>query len=137
MNALKYELEPFVESVQKNLKHLLPAAMACMHWKWRKKFYRRSIRRKLLWHSYPIVMVTKRIDIQDEILKRIGAVADRERIAAYVVGGYVRDFRLARKLKTQTSLLSAVAWSLQKKLLKILEEQISFYLKTLVQRCCR
>jgi poly(A) polymerase len=31
------------------------------------------------------------IDIHDDILKRVGSVADREGIAAYVVGGYVRD----------------------------------------------
>ena len=31
------------------------------------------------------------IEIRDDILKRIGIVADRESIAAYIVGGYVRD----------------------------------------------
>ena len=44
-------------------------------------------------------MIAKRIDIQDKILKRIGVVADRENIAAYVVGGYVRDFLLGKKVK--------------------------------------
>jgi poly(A) polymerase len=41
----------------------------------------------------------KHIKIQDEILKRIGAVADRDSIDAYVVGGYVRDFLLGREVK--------------------------------------
>ena len=41
----------------------------------------------------------KRFDIQDEILKRIGALADREDVAAYVVGGYVRDILLGREVK--------------------------------------
>jgi putative nucleotidyltransferase with HDIG domain len=41
----------------------------------------------------------KRIDIQDEILKRVGAVADRESIAVYIVGGYVRDQLLGKKVK--------------------------------------
>ena len=41
----------------------------------------------------------KHIDIQDEVLKRVGVVADRENIAAYVVGGYVRDFLLGKKVK--------------------------------------
>ena len=44
-------------------------------------------------------MTVKRIDIQDEILKRIGVVADRESIAAYVVGGYVRDILLDKEVK--------------------------------------
>ncbi|RPI04261.1 MAG: HD domain-containing protein [Ignavibacteriae bacterium] len=39
------------------------------------------------------------MDIQDEILSRIGAAADREGIDAYVVGGYVRDFLLGREVK--------------------------------------
>ncbi len=41
----------------------------------------------------------KHIDIQDEVLKRVGIVADRENIAAYVVGGYVRDILLGREVK--------------------------------------
>jgi len=41
----------------------------------------------------------KHIDIQDEILKRVGAVADRESITAYVVGGYVRDILLGKEVK--------------------------------------
>jgi len=44
-------------------------------------------------------MIVKRINIQDEILKRIGAVADRESTEAYVVGGYVRDILLGREVK--------------------------------------
>ncbi|MCX6120209.1 MAG: HD domain-containing protein [Ignavibacteriales bacterium] len=44
-------------------------------------------------------MITKCIDIQDEILKRVGVIADREGIAAYVVGGYVRDILLGREGK--------------------------------------
>ncbi len=43
--------------------------------------------------------MTKRIDITDEILKRIGRVADRQGIAAYVVGGYVRDVLLGKEVK--------------------------------------
>ena len=43
--------------------------------------------------------MVKRIDIQDEILERVGVVADREGIAAYVVGGYVRDILLGREVK--------------------------------------
>jgi len=35
--------------------------------------------------------VAEWIEIRDDILKRIGIVADRESIAAFVVGGYVRD----------------------------------------------
>jgi poly(A) polymerase len=45
------------------------------------------------------MIMGKRIDIRDEVLKRVGAVADRERIAAYVVGGYVRDIMLGREGK--------------------------------------
>lgn len=41
----------------------------------------------------------ERIEIQDDILKRIGAVADRDRIAVYVVGGYVRDHLLGKEVK--------------------------------------
>jgi len=44
-------------------------------------------------------MKAKRIDIQDEILIRVGVVADRENIDAYVVGGYVRDMLLGREVK--------------------------------------
>ena len=36
------------------------------------------------------------ITIQDPILKRIGALADKERISAHVVGGYVRDLLLGK-----------------------------------------
>jgi poly(A) polymerase len=43
--------------------------------------------------------VIERIEIQDDILKRIGAVADRDRIAVYVVGGYVRDHLLGKEVK--------------------------------------
>jgi len=43
--------------------------------------------------------MVKHIDIQDEVLKRVGATADRESIAAYVVGGYVRDFLLDKEVK--------------------------------------
>ena len=40
-----------------------------------------------------------RIDIRDDILKRIGIVADHESIAVYVVGGYVRDHLLGKEVK--------------------------------------
>jgi len=43
--------------------------------------------------------MVKRIEIQDEVLKRVGGVADRIGIAAYVVGGYVRDVLLGREVK--------------------------------------
>jgi len=39
----------------------------------------------------------RHIDIEDEFLRRIGALADRENIEAYVVGGYVRDKLLGKK----------------------------------------
>jgi putative nucleotidyltransferase with HDIG domain len=41
----------------------------------------------------------KYIDIHDEVLKRVGAIADREGTIAYVVGGYVRDFMLGKEVK--------------------------------------
>ncbi len=41
----------------------------------------------------------KRIEIRNEILKRIGVVADRESVAVYVVGGYVRDHLLRKEVK--------------------------------------
>ena len=41
----------------------------------------------------------KRIEIQDKTLIRVGGVADREGIAVYVVGGYVRDFMLGKEVK--------------------------------------
>jgi len=43
--------------------------------------------------------VVKQIEISDDTLKRIGIIADREDIAAYVVGGYVRDTLLGREVK--------------------------------------
>ncbi len=43
--------------------------------------------------------MTERIEIRDDILKRIGIVADRESIAAYIVGGYVRDHLLGKQVK--------------------------------------
>jgi poly(A) polymerase len=43
--------------------------------------------------------VVERIDIRDDILKRVGMIADRESIAAYVVGGYVRDHLLGKHVK--------------------------------------
>jgi poly(A) polymerase len=33
----------------------------------------------------------QRIEIEDETLRRVGALADRENVAVYAVGGYVRD----------------------------------------------
>ena len=39
------------------------------------------------------------LPLDEEILKRIGSIADRERIEAYVVGGYVRDALLGRVVK--------------------------------------
>jgi poly(A) polymerase len=43
--------------------------------------------------------VVECIEIQDDILNRIGAVADHEKIAVYVVGGYVRDYLLGKRVK--------------------------------------
>jgi len=43
--------------------------------------------------------VAERIDIRDDILKRVGIVADRENIAAYIVGGYVRDHLRGKQVK--------------------------------------
>jgi poly(A) polymerase len=43
--------------------------------------------------------VAERIEIRDVLLKRIGIVADGESIAAYVVGGYVRDHLLGKEVK--------------------------------------
>jgi putative nucleotidyltransferase with HDIG domain len=43
--------------------------------------------------------VAEWIEIRDDILKRIGIVADRESIAAYIVGGYVRDHLLGKQVK--------------------------------------
>jgi putative nucleotidyltransferase with HDIG domain len=43
--------------------------------------------------------VAERIEIRDDILKRVGIVADRESIAAYIVGGYVRDHLLGKQVK--------------------------------------
>jgi poly(A) polymerase len=39
------------------------------------------------------------VDIQDPLLKRIGAIADRGETRAFVVGGYVRDFLLGKRVK--------------------------------------
>ncbi|MBN1397029.1 MAG: HD domain-containing protein [Bacteroidetes bacterium] len=39
------------------------------------------------------------MDISDDILKRIGRIADREKIVVYVVGGYVRDYLLGKQVK--------------------------------------
>jgi poly(A) polymerase len=43
--------------------------------------------------------VKKHIQIDDDILMRVGRVGDREGISAYVVGGYVRDALLGREVK--------------------------------------
>jgi putative nucleotidyltransferase with HDIG domain len=43
--------------------------------------------------------VAEWIEIRDDILKRIGIVADHESIAAYIVGGYVRDHLLGKEVK--------------------------------------
>jgi poly(A) polymerase len=43
--------------------------------------------------------VASRIDIQNDLLARIGEVADRERLEAYVVGGWVRDHLLGVDVK--------------------------------------
>ncbi len=42
-------------------------------------------------------MSTTRIEISDPLLKDIGRIADREKTAAYVVGGYVRDRFLGKE----------------------------------------
>ncbi|MBM4167893.1 MAG: HD domain-containing protein [Ignavibacteria bacterium] len=39
------------------------------------------------------------IDITDDLLERIGSIADRESIEVYVVGGYVRDLLMGRTVK--------------------------------------
>jgi poly(A) polymerase len=43
--------------------------------------------------------VNEQLSFQDETLKRVGAVADRLGIEAYVVGGYVRDFLRGKNVK--------------------------------------
>lgn len=43
--------------------------------------------------------MAEQIEIRDVLLKRIGIVADRESIAAYVVGGYVRDHLRGKEVK--------------------------------------
>lgn len=43
--------------------------------------------------------MVRQIEMNDEILKRIGSVADHESIAAYVVGGFVRDYLLKKEVK--------------------------------------
>lgn len=42
---------------------------------------------------------TTQIDLSSEILKTIGAIADREEVDVYVVGGFVRDILLGREGK--------------------------------------
>ncbi|HVN48395.1 MAG TPA: HD domain-containing protein [Bacteroidota bacterium] len=41
----------------------------------------------------------EKIELQDEVLRRVGAVADRVGMEAYVVGGYVRDVLLDKQVK--------------------------------------
>lgn len=41
----------------------------------------------------------RRLDIEPDILKTIGKIADRERVEAYVVGGFVRDTLLGKPCK--------------------------------------
>jgi len=84
---------------KKNTETPVTAATVCMRWKWHKKYCRKLNRRKLHRPDSTIVAAKKHIDIQDEVLKRVGIVADRENIAAYVVGGYVRDILLGREVK--------------------------------------
>jgi poly(A) polymerase len=43
--------------------------------------------------------VNQIVDIQEPMLKRIGALADREGVRASVVGGYVRDLLLGKRVK--------------------------------------
>jgi poly(A) polymerase len=43
--------------------------------------------------------VIKQIEIKDNVLERIGNIADQEGFTVYVVGGYVRDFLLGKKVK--------------------------------------
>jgi poly(A) polymerase len=43
--------------------------------------------------------VAEWIEIRDDILKRIGIVADHESIAVYIVGGYVRDYLRGKEVK--------------------------------------
>jgi putative nucleotidyltransferase with HDIG domain len=43
--------------------------------------------------------VIRQIEIRDEVLKRIGEVADREGVSVFVVGGYVRDHLLGKEVK--------------------------------------
>ena len=53
VNALKYELERFVESVQKNLEPPVTGRDGLHAWKWRKKFCRRLNHKKLQWRAMP------------------------------------------------------------------------------------
>jgi len=41
----------------------------------------------------------ERIELQETLLQQIGQVADRQPLRAYVVGGYVRDLLLGRRVK--------------------------------------
>jgi poly(A) polymerase len=43
--------------------------------------------------------VSQHIDIQDQLLKRVGEIADKSAMQAFVVGGFVRDFLLGKQVK--------------------------------------
>jgi poly(A) polymerase len=43
--------------------------------------------------------VAEQIEIRDDVLKRIGSLGDREDVAVYVVGGYVRDYVRGKEVK--------------------------------------
>jgi poly(A) polymerase len=43
--------------------------------------------------------VSQRIDIQDQLLKRVGEIADKTSTQAFVVGGFVRDLLLGKQVK--------------------------------------
>jgi poly(A) polymerase len=43
-----------------------------------------------------MVEAQEKIDLSNPLLKKIGALADKEQMETYVVGGYVRDFLLGR-----------------------------------------
>lgn len=43
-------------------------------------------------------MAVERVDIQESLLRRVGAIADEGRTRAFVVGGYVRDLMLGKSV---------------------------------------
>jgi len=68
--------------------------------------------------------VAEWIEIRDDILKRIGIVADRESIAAFVVGGYVRDHLRGKEVKDTDIVVIGSGVEFAKKVAKDLAEPI-------------